>query len=87
MPRYLCEAQCLVEKYFDAEDEETAEMLMGNYMTEEHADLDWVISSYEDNEKCWHLRGCRFNSNTSSGYLKCRQQNYSVAMCKMDYIR
>ena len=46
-PKFRCEAQVIIEKEFIAEDEETAEMMMGDYMMEEYADLDWVISVYK----------------------------------------
>lgn len=35
-------------------------------------------------EKCWRKRGCPFNSNNSSKYMKCWKENYSVEQCKSD---
>jgi len=32
-------------------------------------------------QACWRKRGCPFNSNTSSRYLKCEQECYSVNKC------
>ncbi len=85
MPKYLCQAQSLVEKTYEAVNEEDAEMMMSDYMMDEYADGNWVVSVYEEKEKCWHPKGCRFNSNNSFGYMKCLHKDYSVAMCEADY--
>lgn len=48
MVKYRCEAQVIIEKEFEAENEETAEMMMQDYMYEEYQGLDWIISVYKD---------------------------------------
>jgi len=45
--KFRCEAQIMIEKEFIAEDEEMAEKMMDDYMMEEFADLDWIISAYK----------------------------------------
>lgn len=50
MAKFRCEAQVIITKEFECEDEETAEMLMQDYMMNEYADLDWVISVYKESE-------------------------------------
>lgn len=48
MAKYRCEAQAIIEKEFDAKDEETAEMMMEDYMYEEFSNLDWIVSVYKN---------------------------------------
>lgn len=47
MAKYICQAQVIIEMEFEAEDEETAEMMMGDYMIEEYEDMDWIISAHK----------------------------------------
>lgn len=47
MAKYLCQAQVMIEKEIEAEDEDTAEMMMFDYMYEEYEDMDWVISAHK----------------------------------------
>jgi len=84
MRKFKCEAQLLIEKTFESETEEEAEIMMQDYMSDVYSDDNWVISVYEWNDRCWHPRGCRFNSNNSNRYMKCLQRNYSVDMCKSE---
>lgn len=50
MAKYRCEAKVTIEREFECEDEETAEMLMLDYMMEEYVDLDWIIFVHEEGE-------------------------------------
>lgn len=39
----------------------------------------------KENQKCWRKKGCLFNSNHGTDYMRCWQKNYSVAQCEAEH--
>lgn len=44
MSKYICQAQSLIERSYEAENEEDAISMMRDYIMDEYADGDWSIS-------------------------------------------
>lgn len=54
-------------------------------MIEEYLEkLDILKDEIENSKKCWRVKGCPFNSNTSFKYMKCWRDDYSVDQCRIE---